>query len=190
RPTAGGASEPMSCRAMHDRVQAYADDELGIDAVIEVEAHLERCASCRDDFERQRSVRRVVGQLYPTVPPPPDLDRRVAARLRTGRMARPLLGATVVAATLAVVLAATFAGRGDRTLPPEVRAALAQHRAAEAGAMPLALASSDVTEINRWLRHEIPFFTEVPGAVRRGFPVPGPRARPPGGGRGGAAALP
>ena len=73
----------MSCRAMRERVQAYADDELTVEGAIEVEAHLERCASCRDDFERQRSLRTVVSELYPRPAPPADLEQRVTAGLRT-----------------------------------------------------------------------------------------------------------
>jgi anti-sigma factor RsiW len=164
----------MSCRAMRERLQAYADDELTVEGAIEAEAHLERCASCRDAFERQRSLHAAVVQLYPTQTPPTDLEQRVAASLREQRTARPLRVVSAVAAVAFVaVLVWTLGPRGERNVPPEVWAALGVHRAAEHGALPPGLASSDVPEVNRWLRHAVPFFPNIPEAASRGFTVRG-----------------
>jgi anti-sigma factor RsiW len=55
-----------------------------------------------------------------------------------------------------------MAPRRDHAMPPEVSAALGLHRAAESGALPLAVESTSVAEVNRWLRAEVPFFTDVP----------------------------
>jgi len=166
----------MSCRDMRERVQAYADDELTVEGVIEVEAHLERCAACRDDFDRQRSLRRMVAELYRADPPPADLAQRVTASLREPRTTRPLVVSALVATALAAVLLWTLGPRGERNVPPEVWAALGVHRAAEHGAFPPGLASSDVAEVNRWLHRAVPFFPDVPEAESRGFTVQGAAA--------------
>ncbi|HKA31269.1 MAG TPA: zf-HC2 domain-containing protein [Candidatus Binatia bacterium] len=164
----------MSCRAMRERVQAYADDELTVEGAIEVEAHLERCASCRDDFERQRSLRAVVSELYPRPAPPEDLEQRVTAGLREPRRAwRPLVVSAVAAAGLGVVLVWALGPRSERNLPPEIWAALGVHRAAARGTLPPGLASSDVPEVNRWLHGAVPSFPGVPEAESRGFTVRG-----------------
>src|SRR5262245_59707025 len=84
-PATPGARGPMSCRDMRDRVQAYADDELGLEGVLEVEAHLERCQACREAFDRQRAFRRTVATLYPYHEPPAELARAVRATLRGPR---------------------------------------------------------------------------------------------------------
>jgi anti-sigma factor RsiW len=171
----------MSCRAMRERVQAYADDELTVEGAIEVEAHLERCASCRDDFERQRSLRAVVSELYPPPAPPADLEQRMTTGLREPRRAvHPLVVSAVAAAALAGVLVWTFGMRRDRHVPsgvpPEVWAALGVHRAAARGSLPPGLVSSDVSEVNRWIRRAVPFFPDVPEAESRGFTVRGAAA--------------
>ena len=158
---------------MRERVQAYADDELTVEGAIEVEAHLERCASCRDDFERQRSLCRAVAELCPPGPPPPGLEQRVAAALRAPRAVRPVVVSALAAAALGVVLVWAVGPRSERNLPPEIWAALGVHRAAARGTLPPGLVSSDVAEVNRWLHGAMPSFPDVPEAESRGFAVRG-----------------
>jgi anti-sigma factor RsiW len=160
---------------MRDRVQAYADEELGVEGTIEVEAHLERCSACREAFERQRSFRRMVGTLYPRQVPP-DLGRRLVADLRPRSRPWWLLATGAAAAALGVVLAGMLASRGERGLPSEVRAALELHRSAARGAAPLGLASGDAAEVSRWLHRQVPFFSDVPEAETRGFTLRGAAA--------------
>jgi anti-sigma factor RsiW len=166
----------MSCRAMRDRVQAYADDELDLEGVLEVETHLERCEACREAFERQRAFRRAVATLYPRHEPPPEVERAVRATLRGPWWAGLARVSAVAVAVVALGLAAMRLGRGEQAMPPEVRAALSFHRAAENGALSLGLASRSVDDVNRWLRREVPFFTDVPEAETRGFAIRGAAA--------------
>jgi anti-sigma factor RsiW len=161
---------------MRDRVQAYADDELGLEGVLDVEAHLERCPACRAAFERQRALRRTVAALYPRDEPPPELARAIRASLRGNRW--PAATRMTAVAALAVVLALVtlLPGRSGQAMPPEVRAALGLHRAAQDGGLSLGLVSRDVGDVNLWLRHELPFFTDVPEAETRGFALRGAAA--------------
>ncbi len=167
----------MTCRTMRDRVQAYADDELGLEGVLEVEAHLERCPGCRQAFEGQRALRRAVTSLYPREEPPAELERSLATLWRRRKTSRATRVATAAVAVAAVALVlAVLPGRRDAAMPPEVRAALGLHRAAADGGLALGLASRDVDDVNRWLHREVPFFTDVPEAETRGFAVRGAAA--------------
>src|SRR4029453_6098835 len=143
QPRATGACDSMSCREMRDRVQAYADDELGLEGVLDVEAHLERCVACRETFERQRAFRHMLAALYPRDEPPPELARTVRTGLR-GRRAGGTRPGAAAAAALAVVLVTLLSGRSGDAMPPEVRAALGLHRAAQDGGLALGLVSRDV----------------------------------------------
>jgi len=162
----------MNCRAMRDRVQAYADDELGVEGAIEVEAHLAGCSACRDAFERQRAFRNMVGALYPRQARP-DLERRIAAGLWPPSRRWPLLASGIAAAALVAALVGLLTRGSEAALPAEVRAALEVHRAAAHGGAPLGLASHDAGEINRWLHREVPFFADLPSAETSGFALHG-----------------
>ena len=162
----------MNCRAMRERVQAYADDELGVEGAIEVEAHLAGCSSCRDAFESQRAFRHMVRALYPQQAPP-DLERRIAAGLWPPSRRWPLLASGIAAAALVAALVGLLTRGSEAALPAEVRAALEVHRAAAHGGAPLGLASHDAGEINRWLHREVPFFADLPSPETSGFALHG-----------------
>jgi anti-sigma factor RsiW len=161
---------------MRDRVQAYADDELDLEGVLDVETHLERCGFCREAFERQRAFRRAVATLYPRHEPPPEVARAVRATLRGPWWTGLARVSAVAVAVVALGLAAMRAGRGEQAMPPEVRAALSFHRAAENGTLSLGLTSRSVEDVNRWLRREVPVFADVPEAETRGFAIRGAAA--------------
>ncbi|MCW5889241.1 MAG: zf-HC2 domain-containing protein [bacterium] len=148
----------MTCREVRDRIAAWADDELGVEAALDVEAHLERCPTCQAAAERQRDFRTTVGALYPR-PRMPETSRRALLRqLRPPRRA-PRIAATALAASLAAV-AAMWALRTPG-LPAEVHAAVAMHEVAEHGLPPLGVTSSALPAVNRWLRDELPFAGEI-----------------------------
>ena len=161
---------------MRERVQAYADDELGTEGVLEVEAHLAHCPACRESLERQRGWGRAVATLYPRAEPPPELSRSLQRTL--GRRWSPGVArvSAVAVAIGALALIALLPARDRSAMPPEVRAALGLHRAAEDGGLVLGLASRDVNDVNRWLHDELAFFTDVPESETRGFAIRGAAA--------------
>lgn len=89
-----------------DRLQAYLDGELTIEARRRIEAHLQRCAECRREAAAVRSVWQTVDALAE-----PRLERsvwpgvaaRTAGRPRTLRPPAPL-AAAALAAGLAIGL--------------------------------------------------------------------------------------
>lgn len=150
----------MTCRELRDRLAAYADDELGVEAALEIEAHLVRCPACRSALDRQRDFRRTFGIVYPRQRMPERARRRLLRKLRPPRHWHGLGALSVaLAASLAVVVGG-WALR-PRGLPAEVQAAIATHGAAERGEPALDLASSDLPAVNRWLREQLPRAVEI-----------------------------
>lgn len=148
----------MSCRTMRERLAAYADDELGVEAALDVEAHLERCADCRDTIQRQRDLHAAVGALYPALRLPDHVRRPLLRRLRPRRRWRQI---GIAAAALAASVALAVQTLRLPGVPGDVEAAIALHTAAEHGRARLDLPSSELPVVNRWLRDELPFAGEV-----------------------------
>ena len=67
----------LACRELRLQCAAYADDELGVDGVLEVERHLDECAACRRLVGRQRHLSRALRELYPREEAPEGLEARV-----------------------------------------------------------------------------------------------------------------
>jgi anti-sigma factor RsiW len=154
----------MTCADLRPWLVAYADDELGVEKSIELEAHLERCSACRTACDRHRALRHVVGRLYPHDRLPDDVRRTVLRRLRRPRRS---VGAAAIAAALVAVVATVVALRGARragpdAVPAEVAAALGLHTAVERGDRAPAFASSDLADVNRWLSRALPFAGPIP----------------------------
>jgi hypothetical protein len=131
----------MSHEVMESRLNDYVDGTLAPAAVHEVEAHLERCAACRDELAALRALLDEAAALSRSIDPPrdlwPDIDARIedaeaaspAPRLEAaGRSLRsmryPLAAAAVVLVVASsAVTALLLSGRGSpqiASLPPAV----------------------------------------------------------------------
>ncbi len=168
-----------ACRTLRLELAAYADDELEVDGAIEVERHLEECGVCRRAVGRQRHLSRALRELHPAAEPSEGFESRVrfASFGPTSVRRAAVVGALIVAVA---GLGAAAAWRGPVGVPapphdarpgadrmrsdalvaepaPAVAAAAALHRAADAGAVPLGLASHDVGTVNAWLHARLPF---------------------------------
>lgn len=151
---------------MRERLAAYADDELGVEAALEIETHLERCTGCRAAVERQRDLHAAVGVLYPR-PRMPEPTRR--ALLRRLRPRRPWRQVAVVSAGLAASAVLAVWALRLPGVPGDVDAAVTLHATAERGTARLDLPSADLPAVNHWLRDELPFAGQVspgPAAFR------------------------
>lgn len=185
----------LPCRDLHLQCAAYADDELGVDAVLEIERHLDECAACRRLVGRQRHLSRALRELYPRDEAPAGLDARVRFALFGPTSVRRVAVASAIVAALAGV-AGYLATRADfasafRSDPahdarpgldplrsdafvadpaPAVVAAATLHRDVDAGARGLELATTDVAAVNAWLRERLPFAGTIgepgSGAIR------------------------
>jgi len=166
-----------TCQSLRLQLAAYADDELGVDAALEVERHLDGCGTCRRAVARQRHLAQALHTLYPAAPAP-----EVEARVRHALFGLTSARRTATAGALVIAVAGGFfAWRGGAAFhtpghdarpasapmrasdplaadpAPAVVAAAALHREIDEGHMPLQLASTDVTTVNTWLRQHLPF---------------------------------
>jgi anti-sigma factor RsiW len=162
----------MTCRELHPRLAAYADDELGVEAAIEVEAHLERCPACRAACERQRAFGAAVWTLYPRRTASPELRASLHRRLGPRPWWRRVTPYAALAASIVLALGVWRASDGwlaqrspDGGVPPMVASALRAHAGAEGGQASLAIASSNLAEVNRWLADAVPFAGPLPAAA-------------------------
>jgi len=172
----------LACRELRLQCAAYADDELGVDAALEVERHLDECAACRRIVGRQRHLSRALRELHPRDDAPEGLDARIRFALFGPTAVRRIAVAGAVVAALAGV-AGYLASRTNfapafRSAPahdarpgldplrsdarvadpaPAVVAAATLHRDVDAGARGLELATTDVAAVNAWLRERLPF---------------------------------
>lgn len=164
------------CRALRLQCAAYADDELGVDAVLEVERHLDECAVCRRAVGRQQHLSRALRELHPADELPIGFEPRIRFALfgPTAVRRTAIAGALVLAAAgyLAWNGGAAFRAPAHDARPgldplrsdtlvadsaPAVAAAAALHREVDDGAVPLELMSREVAAVNAWLHTRVPF---------------------------------
>ena len=115
----------MNDCAFEGRLNEYVDGALSTANRMEMEAHLEGCASCRVGLERLRALMRLVDRAPRSIQPPRDLWPEIAACLgkpgRTNvRPSWPLLAAAallLVVATAAVTAVVVWDGGGESGHP-------------------------------------------------------------------------
>jgi anti-sigma factor RsiW len=99
------------CRTIELELGAYAGCELDNGTRVMVRAHLESCASCREELAREKHLHRTL-RTIPTVSAPPELESRIQLAIQAGRPARKPVWKThrltaavmLAAASLAVAL--------------------------------------------------------------------------------------
>jgi len=143
----------MDCRIFADHAAAAADGRLPPELRAEIAAHLEECAACRADIDRQRAVRELVHRRAPRTAVPEgvreDLLRRLAeaAPKRERRRYRALIIGSIAAA-LVLGLAALL----RPTAPSLLAVAKSDVDAAEAGTLTLAMRTSDASALRGYYR--------------------------------------
>ena len=71
----------MNCPTCERNLSAYIDDELTTDVRLEIEAHLDECATCRREFEAHQAAWEAVG-LAPAGQAPEELWQAVETELQ------------------------------------------------------------------------------------------------------------
>jgi len=75
------------CQAMRELVSALFDDELAGDEREAAQAHLDRCAACREWMAQVRAARRRL-TAYPRIEAAPGFNEAVMARVMAGPLTR------------------------------------------------------------------------------------------------------
>jgi anti-sigma factor RsiW len=192
----------VSCKLTSRFVAGYLDGELDLSRTIEMETHLQNCADCRMELERQQALRAALQRSSLAYAAPAALRERIQSSLRTsvadratareragawGSFAalRPLqllrwAGAFAVLALCAVTawqllpgLSGLEPGRmNDQRLAAEV---LSDHvRSLEASHL-MDVASTDQHTVKPWFDGKLDFSPPVEDLASEGFPLVGGR---------------
>jgi hypothetical protein len=102
----------VECLDVRERLAEHAVGTLPPEDGREVERHIEWCAGCRKEADELAAAAAVVGLTLPQAEPPPPLEDRVVARVRSvagppghrrARSSRALRTTTVIAAVVGLV---------------------------------------------------------------------------------------
>jgi anti-sigma factor RsiW len=165
----------MGCETAKSLIFPYVDDELAPELRAELEAHLGRCASCRQLVAHERAFREAyVARLRPD-PAPAHLRETVDRlldglhRQRTGvRQRRRALALRAVAAgvlllggaALGMALDPVFTRRD--VLAELTEASVVQHQKLASGLLPHDVVAASPGEAAAWLRARVDFNVELP----------------------------
>jgi mycothiol system anti-sigma-R factor len=186
----------LSCKLTQRFVPGYLDGELDLSRTIEMETHLQVCAECARELERQQALRAALERGSLAYAAPESLRQRIQSSLRAAAPAqapervsgwhsfpflRPLLflrwaGAFAVLALCAVVAWQLVPGlRGpsnDQQLAAEI---LTSHvRSLEANHL-MDVASTDQHTVKPWFDGKLDFSPPVEDLASDGFPLVGGR---------------
>ena len=96
----------MNCRRYQKLFSAYLDGYLSVRKRLRLQAHLEECEHCAEDFARVRELVALTNRL-PEIQPSPDFDRVLQAKLSDSRSVTAfglLFGRRAIAALGAICL--------------------------------------------------------------------------------------
>ncbi len=89
RAARGGGGEAVSCAGSRERIHAWLDGELSVEAALEAESHARTCAECAAAYRSAVALREAFRGAGLTAVPPDSLEARVRAGLATeGRSRR------------------------------------------------------------------------------------------------------
>lgn len=81
-----GKHHDVDCSEILQRVYVFIDDELEGASVEEIEQHLDECGPCLDQFDLERSVKKIVHRSCTGEHAPEGLRERVLLRITQVRL--------------------------------------------------------------------------------------------------------
>ena len=78
-----------SCADVFARLDDYVDRELSPDDLLQIERHLEICATCASEFRIEGQVLQAIRSKLARIATPPDLHARVWRRVQLAAAERP-----------------------------------------------------------------------------------------------------
>ncbi|MBI5511150.1 MAG: zf-HC2 domain-containing protein [Deltaproteobacteria bacterium] len=150
----------MNCDEALRTIPWLLDDEIEPAAAVELEAHLNHCAACREAYEHEGRFRLVLRRAAASVTAPPALRSRLREVLDAERRRQNGIYQLWPAVAAAVILLA-FIWRGTGgalSWAPELEAAAARH----AQNLPMDVVTADVGQVQRFFSDRLPFAVHVP----------------------------
>jgi anti-sigma factor RsiW len=157
------------CSTIMKLVHAHLDGELDVKESLRVEAHLQECSYCRENFLAEKAFQSLVQRNRPVSPAPEftarclqaALDREVRHRVRA-RHSRSL--PWIAAALFLVAAAAVFVALGDSNprVPRLVKLAVDAHTTYLRDPASLDITSDDGAVVSAWLEERLHFPVGIP----------------------------
>lgn len=177
----------MECRDARALIDAYLDDELGIERSLELERHFESCPTCPEALVERRALGAALRDKLPYETAPRSLHRTVQAALdradaasaatTTVRRVPPTwlrqAASFLLVAGLSSALTYYVAPRDAGLVPDEVFASHVRGMLSE-GRM-IDVASSDEHTVKPWFNNKLDFAPPVKNLTAEGFPLLGGR---------------
>jgi len=174
----------MHCDEVRPLMDAYLDGELDLDRSLQIERHLQACASCAPAMQIARRLRSAIKEDIPYFRAPRSLEQRVRAIARNEARTEPRSGIlswqwlVVAAAMVLIVLGAVSLERigfgpshqdliAQEIVDGHIRSLMANHLSD--------VVSTDQHTVKPWFDGKLDFAPPVVNLVQADFPLVGGR---------------
>lgn len=148
----------LSCEEAQRSIPWFLDDELDPEQALEIESHLEGCASCRYVLESEGRLRLALRRAADSIAAPARLRRRLnEAIANERRRSNPWLRRWPAVAAAAVLLVFLWKGTNPGGTE-ELNEAAAFH----ARNLPLDVSTDDIHQVQQFFAGKLPFAVHLP----------------------------